>query len=66
LRKLYSRYAGELPFDLPPYVFADFRDGFWVGVNYTDQTYTLPSAKDAEFVIGEKELPPAGVSVWKE
>jgi beta-galactosidase len=66
LRKVYSRFAGDLPFDLPPYVFADFRDGFWVGVNYTDQTYQWPASKQARFVVGERDLPPGGVSVWKD
>jgi beta-galactosidase len=66
LRKLYSRYVGELPFDLPPYVFADFRDGFWVGVNYTDQVYRLPASKQAEFEFGGRDLEPGGVSVWRD
>jgi len=66
LRKVFSRYAGELPFDLPPYVFADFRDGLWVGVNYTDQTFELPTASRAEFLVGQQALEPGGVSVWRE
>lgn len=66
LRKVYTRFAGDLPFDFPPYVFADYRDGVWVSVNYTDQTYTLPTEQQAEFLIGEQDLTPGGVSVWKD
>lgn len=66
LRKLYSDELGKLPFDLPPYVFVDFRDGLWVAVNYTDTTVTIPMAGGAKVLTGQQQLPPAGVLVWKE
>ncbi|HEX5790209.1 MAG TPA: beta-galactosidase [Luteolibacter sp.] len=65
LRKLYGQVVGELPFDLPPYVFAHYREGLWIGVNYTDKTYNLPAPKDAKWIVGQAELPPAGVAAWK-
>lgn len=40
LRKLYGQVLGVLPFDLPPYVFVHYREGLWLGVNYTDKTVT--------------------------
>lgn len=52
--------------DLPHYVFADFRDGLWVGVNYTDQTYRLPTSKRTDFLVGDRYLEPGGVTVWKD
>lgn len=66
LRTLYERYYGKLPFDLPPYIFVDYREGLWVGVNYTDQSYTLPAPTVAQFLIGGPELSPGGVTVWKD
>lgn len=66
LRKHYARVAGKLPFDLPPYVFLNYRQGLWIAVNYTDQTYKLPVAKKATWIKGNPSLPPAGVSVWRQ
>ena len=41
------------------------RDGFFIVLNYTDQPTTAPAPADATFVVGSRELPPAGVAVWK-
>ncbi len=65
LRKLYGQQAGELPFDLPPYVFVQFRQGLWVAVNYTDQSVRLPVPESASIHHGARDLPPAGVLVWE-
>ncbi len=66
LRKLYGQVLGELPFDLPPYVFVDYRQGLWVGVNYTDKTVKLPLPKASKVLVGNAELPRAGGVVWKD
>jgi beta-galactosidase len=66
LRHLYGKVIGELPFDLPPYVFAHYRQGLWIAVNYTDKTLEIPAAKDATLLMGERKLPPAGVMVWRK
>ena len=58
--------ATPLPFDLPPYVFAHYRQGLWTAVNYTDKTVAVPVPDGARILVGEAELPPAGVLVWKE
>jgi beta-galactosidase len=63
LRRVYQR-AGIAVADLPPGVVLDWRDGFWVGLNYSDKSYTMPVAGKA--LIGSAEVPPAGVVVWKE
>lgn len=66
LRRLYGGVLGELPFDLPPYVFAHFRQGLWTAVNYTDKVVALPVPVHAQVLVGDRNLPPAGVLVWRE
>lgn len=66
LRRLYGGVLGDLPFDLQPYVFAQHREGLWTAVNYTDKTVTIPVPKSAEVILGTRDLPPAGVVVWKK
>jgi beta-galactosidase len=66
LRRVYQKELGKLPFDLPPYVFVHYRQGLWVGVNYTDKEVDLPASGGAKLLLGEPRLPPAGVSVWRE
>jgi beta-galactosidase len=63
LRRVYQR-AGIAVADLPPGVVLDWRDGFWVGLNYSDKPYTMPVTGKA--LIGSAEVAPAGVVVWKE
>jgi beta-galactosidase len=66
LRRVYSGVLGPLPFDLPPYVFAHFRQGLWTAVNYTDKVVALPVPQSARVLVGDRNLPPAGVLVWRE
>lgn len=47
----------------PEGVFVMYRDGFMVAVNYSSKVYEL--AYDGKYLLGEKVLKPAGVSVWK-
>ncbi len=66
LRKKYAQVVGKLPFDLPPYIFIDYRQGLWVAVNYTDQSMNLSLPAQAKLLSGQHELAPAGVTVWAE
>jgi beta-galactosidase len=66
LRRLYGGVLGDLPFDLPPYVFAQHREGLWTAVNYTDKTVTIPVPETAEVILGTRDLAPTGVVVWKK
>jgi beta-galactosidase len=43
----------------------DWRDGFWVATNFTDKNQTIPAPQNAKLLIGDRQLPPAGVAVWK-
>jgi len=44
----------------------EYRDGFGIAVNYADKTYTLPVPENVKYLIGDKTIPTAGVSVWVE
>jgi beta-galactosidase len=64
LQKVYQR-AGIAVRNLPDGVMLEWRDGFWVGVNYSPKPYTVPlSAKD-KILIGTQILKPADVIVWQ-
>ncbi len=63
LRDLYSGNGSEV-LDLPWYVFVEWRDGIFVGVNYSSENYELP-VNEERFILGKKILKPGEVSVWK-
>ena len=50
----------------PEGVYVQWRDGFWVAVNYSSTDYQLEIPAKAEILIGIATLKPAGVTVWKE
>ena len=64
LRKLYGRLNIPLA-ELPDGLHIEYRDGFGVAVNYSDKTLTLPLPAATDYLIGGKDIPTAGVSVWK-
>ena len=35
-------------------------------INFSTETHTTPAPADAEFVLGNRHLPPAGVAAWRE
>lgn len=65
LRKIYTENGATI-LDQPDYVFTEFRDGYWVTVNYTSKTVEAPAPAGAAFVIGTRSVAPAGVAVWQE
>ncbi|MDR1335222.1 MAG: beta-galactosidase [Tannerella sp.] len=65
LRKIYIE-AGASILDLPDYVFTEFRDGWWITVNYTSETVAAPVPDGARMMFGSREMPPGGVAVWSE
>lgn len=65
LKKLYGNLNIPLS-DLPAGLHIEYRDGFGIAVNYADQTYSLPLPANTQYVIGGKEIPTAGMSVWRE
>jgi beta-galactosidase len=66
LRCVYGESVGDLPFDLPPYVFAHYREGLWVAVNYTDKPTPIPVPKGSHILLGTKVLQPGEVLVWQD
>jgi len=47
-------------------VMIDWRDGFWVGVNYSGNAYNILVPANSKILIGTQLLKPADVVVWKE
>lgn len=50
----------------PEGVVVDWRDGFWIGVNYSGKPYSFSLPATAKILIGNKTLQPASVIVWKD
>ena len=65
LRKVYEQ-AGATTENYPEGIYVQWRDGFWVAVNYTSNDYTLNLPVNAKIILGEKLLKSPGVTVWKE
>jgi beta-galactosidase len=64
LREVYKR-AGIATEDYPPGVYVDWRDGFWVGVNYSSSPADIRLPEGAEILLGSRPLKPAEVVVWR-
>ena len=64
LKRIYNQ-VGET-YDLPAGVLIEWRDGFYVGLNYTSEPQTFPinDATD-KILLGTKVTEPAGVVIWK-
>ena len=64
VRKVYER-AGVKIEDLPKGVYIEWRDGFFVAVNYTDRDFKLPVPVNAKILIGSNPVQSAEAIVWK-
>lgn len=64
LRQVYQR-AGISTEDYPAGVYVEWRDGFWVGVNYSSRPATIALPQGAEIMLGSLPLKPAEVLIWK-
>lgn len=65
LRKVYTR-ANIVTANYPEGIYVQWRDGFWVAVNYSSQDYKLELTEKSTVLIGDANLRPGGVTVWKE
>lgn len=52
--------------NLPRGFYVEWRDGFWVATNFTEQTLPAPIPAGAKLLLGNKDVPPAGVAAWIE
>lgn len=65
LRKLYELKVGALKFDLPEYVFVEWREGVWVAVNYTAQAQGFSKGKYQNILGNYQKIAPGMVAVFK-
>lgn len=65
VREVYSR-ARIATEDFPEGFLVDWRDGLWIATNSTEETHRAPVASPAEILIGTREVPTAGVTVWRD
>ena len=65
LRGVFERAAVAVR-NLPNGFYVEWRDGFWIATNFTEQTLRAPVPVSAKVLIGSREVPPAGVTVWME
>ncbi len=65
LKSVYTN-AQILTEDYPEGVYVNWRDGFWVAVNYSSKDYELNIPQNAQVLIGSKTLSSGGVTVWSE
>jgi len=59
------RRAGISTENYPEGVYVDWRDGFWIAVNYSSRAADIPAAKGSEIMMGKLPLKPAEVLIWK-
>jgi beta-galactosidase len=59
------RRAGISTENYPEGVYVDWRDGFWVAVNYSSRAADIPAARGSEILMGKLPLKPAEVLIWK-
>ncbi len=64
VRTVYERAKVPIE-DLPKGVYVEWRDGFYVGVNYTNETINLPIPAGSKILVGKNPLEPAQAVIWK-
>lgn len=65
MRRVYEQ-AGASTENYPEGIYVQWRDGFWVAVNYSSNDYNLNLPAKTKIIMGENTLKPAGVTVWKD
>ncbi|MDP4239122.1 MAG: beta-galactosidase trimerization domain-containing protein, partial [Bacteroidota bacterium] len=57
--------AGITTNEQPEGVMVNWRDGFWVAINYSSSKASINIPNNAKIIFGSRELPVAGVAVWR-
>ena len=65
LRHVYNN-ANIATENYPEGVYVQWRDGFWVAVNYSSNNYQLEISKKSKILIGTDIVKSGGVTVWVE
>jgi len=63
VRSVYGN-SGVMIEDLPVGVFTEWRDGFYIAVNYTDNEYKFSIPPEARILSGSNPLKPANALIW--
>ncbi|MBP1659609.1 MAG: Beta-galactosidase [Candidatus Aminicenantes bacterium] len=64
MRLVYER-GGAAPASYPPGVYVEWRDGFFVAVNYSSRPFLVPVDPGARIILGANPLRPADVLLWR-
>jgi len=64
LKKVYET-AGITTNEQPEGVMVNWRDGFWVAINYSSVKVNINIPATAKIITGTRELPVAGIAVWQ-
>ena len=64
LKKLYNRLKIDIE-NYPRGIIVEYRDGFGIALNYSDQNYEVQVPAEGKILVGTKNLSPAGVCVWQ-
>jgi beta-galactosidase len=44
----------------------EYRDGFGIAVNYSDQELEVPAPAGAKFIVGDRKIGRCGIAVWQD
>ncbi|MBI5770929.1 MAG: beta-galactosidase [Verrucomicrobia bacterium] len=66
VREVVGRTGDRTAESFPEGFCVDFRDGLWIATNYTEKTVTAPIPSGAKLILGTRDVPIAGVTVWQE
>jgi beta-galactosidase len=64
MRKVFEENGAQI-LDLPHYVFTEWRDGYWVTVNYSSKDALAPIPDSARIIYGKRRVEPGGATVWE-
>ncbi len=65
VRKVFAD-AGVAIESYPDQLFVDWRDGFWIASNSSSVKQAAPIPPSVTPLVGPRELPAAGVAIWRE
>jgi beta-galactosidase len=64
VRDIYEKSGVKIE-DLPKGVYMEWRDGFFVAVNYTDDPFNLPVGEKSRIILGSNPLKSASAIIWQ-